>query len=114
MSSSEILRSLTALSIRIGPPIGEPNVGERQFIRESICEGSSGYKYSTKVVTVIDHTKFNKSSFIKTMDTENTDVLITDFPLHRSWTDFLSEKKIEYRVAIEVFPEYGFLYQTKE
>lgn len=91
-------------------------------LQNGICEAKSELsdlkrlvaKHSTKVATVIDHTKFNKSSFIKTMDTESTDVLITDLPLQRNWTDFLSEKKIEYRVAIEEFPEYSYLAQTSE
>ena len=71
-------------------------------------------KHSTKIVTVIDHTKFDKSSFVKTMDTENTDVLITDLPLQRHWVDFLNEKKIEYRIAAEELPEYSFLLQSEE
>jgi len=86
-------------------------------LQSGICEGTRGHSdvkkivanHSSKIITILDHTKINKTSFIKTMGVDETDILITDFPLPANWVDFLEQKKITCHIAVSEFPEYKYL-----
>lgn len=66
-------------------------------------------EHSLTTLAIIDHTKLNKSSFIKTIDVADVDVLISDLPLTREWTEYLEKHNVDYRVATKELPEYLFL-----
>ena len=51
--------------------------------------------HAKEIYLVVDHTKFNKASFVKVGNFEQITGLITDQPLDEQWLDFLNSKKIK-------------------
>lgn len=48
-----------------------------------------------KVLLLADHSKFNKTAFVKLMEFDDIDALITDREPEPAWMDMLKEKEIE-------------------
>lgn len=52
-------------------------------------------KQADKTVLLIDHTKFNKSSFIKVFDFKDIDMIITDEEPSEEWIEYLKKNKVD-------------------
>ena len=52
-------------------------------------------KRAHHVYLIVDHTKFNKTSFAKICSFEDIDTLVVDQPLNDEWTHFLTEHEIK-------------------
>ena len=52
-------------------------------------------KQADKTVLLIDHTKFNKSSFIKVFDFKDIDMIITDEEPSEEWIEYLKKNKLD-------------------
>ncbi|WP_337596141.1 DeoR/GlpR family DNA-binding transcription regulator [Ruthenibacterium lactatiformans] len=51
---------------------------------------------SNEVYLVADHTKFDKTAFVRTAGFDKITALITDTPLNDGWKSFLAERSIHY------------------
>ena len=52
-------------------------------------------KQADKTILLIDHTKFNKSSFIKVFDFKDIDMVITDEKPNEEWIEYLKKNKVD-------------------
>lgn len=52
-------------------------------------------RQASKVLLLADHSKFNKTAFVKLMEFDEIDALITDREPEPAWMDMLKEKEIE-------------------
>lgn len=52
-------------------------------------------KSAKKVILAVDHTKFNKISFVRLGDLDDIDVIVTDVEPDEKWKNLLKEKGIE-------------------
>ncbi len=52
-------------------------------------------KQADKTILLVDHTKFNKSSFIKVIDFKDIDIIITDEEPNEEWVEYLKKNKID-------------------
>ncbi|EHI97510.1 transcriptional regulator, DeoR family [Clostridium sp. DL-VIII] len=52
-------------------------------------------KQSNKVILLVDHSKYDKTSFVKLFDYENIDYIITDEELKEEWINLLHSYNIE-------------------
>ncbi|MUG45699.1 DeoR/GlpR family DNA-binding transcription regulator [Paenibacillus woosongensis] len=52
-------------------------------------------RQASKVLLLADHSKFNKTAFVKLMEFDEIDTLITDREPEPAWMDMLKEKEIE-------------------
>jgi DeoR/GlpR family transcriptional regulator of sugar metabolism len=52
-------------------------------------------KQANKVILLIDHTKFDRKSFVKLFDYKDIDYLITDEEPTKEWVDFLHSYNVE-------------------
>ncbi|MNJ60689.1 HTH-type transcriptional repressor GlcR [compost metagenome] len=52
-------------------------------------------RQAEKVLLLADHSKFDKTAFVKLMEFDEVDVLITDQEPEAEWMDMLKEKEIE-------------------
>ncbi|MBP2660385.1 MAG: DeoR family transcriptional regulator [Firmicutes bacterium] len=50
---------------------------------------------ASMVILLVDHTKFDKTAFVKLMDFEEVDLLITDKEPGKEWLDLLQSNEIE-------------------
>lgn len=52
-------------------------------------------RQAEKVLLLADHSKFDKTAFVKLMDFDEVDMLITDQEPEKAWMELLQEKEIE-------------------
>ncbi|MBE6047417.1 MAG: DeoR/GlpR transcriptional regulator [Clostridium sp.] len=52
-------------------------------------------KQADKTVLLLDHTKFNKSSFIKMFDFKDIDILITDEEPNEEWIEYFKKNRVK-------------------
>jgi DeoR/GlpR family transcriptional regulator of sugar metabolism len=52
-------------------------------------------KQSNEVVLLVDHTKFDKTAFLKLSDFDHIDYLVTDVKPSEEWIEFLITKKVK-------------------
>ena len=45
-------------------------------------------------ILLVDHSKFDKTAFVKCDDFERIDTLVTDVPPSKEWQEFLADKQI--------------------
>lgn len=51
-------------------------------------------QHAQKVILLVDHTKFNRSSFISLLDIDDVDVIVTDCDPGEEWKEYLEKKGI--------------------
>lgn len=83
---NKVIMSCKGIDSRLG--ISEPNEMEAEIKKKMISS-------SDVSILVADNTKFNKKSFIKSVELRNIDILITDEKLDAHWEELLQEMKIE-------------------
>jgi DeoR/GlpR family transcriptional regulator of sugar metabolism len=49
-----------------------------------------------RLILMVDHSKFNKASFIKICDLDKISYLITDKPLDSKWSEYMNTHQIGY------------------
>ena len=52
-------------------------------------------KQSNKVILLVDHSKYDKTSFVKLFDYEDIDYLITDIEPNEEWINLLHANNVE-------------------
>ena len=52
-------------------------------------------KQSNKVILLVDHTKYDKTSFVKLFDYENIDYIITDIQPKEEWINLFRSYNIQ-------------------
>lgn len=79
---------LSCKALALGKGIMDSNEAECELKKAMLRQAS-------KVLLLADHTKFDRTAFVKLMDFEDVDVLITDREPEAPWLDMLKEKDIE-------------------
>lgn len=80
-----VLLSCRALNLTGG--IFDSNEDEAEIKKLMVERGQ-------KIILLADHSKFEKVAFVKVLDFENLDMLITDREPSQNWKDFLNDKKV--------------------
>lgn len=65
------------------------------------CMHRTVIENANSVYLLIDHTKFDKVTFVHTCDFEKITAVITDHYLSAAWKDFLKSKKVDFYECVE-------------
>lgn len=82
--------SCRALSMEKG--ISDKTEAESEIRRQVI-------RSAREVVLLVDHTKFDRSAFVRTADFDGISTIITDQPLSAAWQSFLEEQNVRLVIA---------------
>ncbi len=79
---------ISCKALQLGAGIFDSNEEEGELKKLMTCRGQ-------KIILLADHSKFDRVAFVKILDLEDLDVLITDREPAPAWREFCQEKGIQ-------------------